>query len=44
MHLDKIPDEILLIAAIIVVAKLGWMIRAILPYETDDRYDHNLQD
>jgi hypothetical protein len=42
--MDKIPDEILLIGVILLVVKVASMVRALLPYDSDDTYCHDLGD
>jgi hypothetical protein len=42
--MDKIPDEVWFIVAIVVAAKIGSMIDALLPYDPGDQYDANLMD
>ena len=44
LSMDKIPDEVWFIVAIVVAAKIGSMIDALLPYDPGDQYDANLMD
>ena len=41
-RMDKIPDEVWWIAAIVLAIKVSAMVRAVLPYDPGDTYDPNL--
>lgn len=42
--MDKIPDEILLIAVMVLVVTVSRMVRRFLPYDPGDEYYHEFGD